>query len=62
MLDLAAGRLDGYVSDIPALLYYSKDKPQFKVAQRIPTGERYSIMFAKNSPLAPQVNEQITAL
>src|SRR5690349_9706664 len=62
MLDLAAGRLDGYVSDIPALLYYSKDKPQFKVAQRIPTGERYSIMFAKNSPLAAQVNEQITAL
>ena len=62
MLDLAAGRLDGYVSDIPALLYYSKDKPQYKVAQRIPSGERYSIMFAKNSPLAGQVNEQITAL
>ena len=62
MLDLAAGRLDGYISDIPALLYYSKDKPQFKVAQRIPTGERYSIMLAKNSPLAPQVNDQITAL
>ena len=62
MLDLAAGRLDGYVSDIPALLYYSKDKPQYKVAQRIPSGERYSIMFAKNSPLASQVNEQITAL
>ncbi|EWY42090.1 ABC transporter substrate-binding protein [Skermanella stibiiresistens SB22] len=62
MLDLASGRLDGYVSDIPALLYYTKDKPQFKVAQRIPTGERYSIMFAKNSPLAPQVNDQITAM
>ena len=62
MLDLAAGRLDGYISDIPALLYYSKDKPQFKVAQRIQTGERYSIMFAKDSPLATQVNEQITAM
>ncbi|UEM18402.1 transporter substrate-binding domain-containing protein [Skermanella mucosa] len=62
MLDLAAGRLDGYVSDIPALLYFTKDKPQFKVAQRIQTGERYSIMFAKDSPLAAQVNEQITAM
>lgn len=62
MLDLAAGRLDGYVSDIPALLYFTKDKPQFKVAQRIQTGERYSIMFAKDSPLATQVNEQITAM
>ena len=29
MLDLAAGRIDGYISDIPALLYYIKDKPQF---------------------------------
>jgi polar amino acid transport system substrate-binding protein len=35
MLDLAAGRLDGYISDIPALLYYVKDKPQFAVVERI---------------------------
>ena len=27
MLDLAAGRIDGYISDIPALQYYVKDKP-----------------------------------
>lgn len=62
MLDLGAGRLDGYISDIPALLYYTKDKPQFKVVQRIPTGERYSVMFAKDSPLLPAVNDQITAM
>ncbi|MFO1068921.1 MAG: transporter substrate-binding domain-containing protein [Geminicoccaceae bacterium] len=62
MLDLAAGRIDGYISDIPALLYYSKDKPQFAVVERIPTGEKYSIMFAKDAPLAAQVNEQLTAL
>ncbi|PWC90776.1 ABC transporter substrate-binding protein [Azospirillum sp. TSH100] len=62
MLDLGAGRLDGYISDIPALLYYTKDKPQFKVIQRIPTGERYSVMLAKDSPLLPAVNEQITAM
>ena len=57
MLDLQAGRVDGYISDIPALLYYSKDKPQFKVVERIPSGEKYSIMFAKDAPLAGQVND-----
>jgi polar amino acid transport system substrate-binding protein len=62
MLDLAAGRIDGYISDIPALLYYTKDKPNLKVVERIPTGEKYSIMFAKDSPLAEQVNEVLTQL
>ena len=54
MLDLQAGRIDGYISDIPALLYYVKDKPQFKVVERIKTGEQYSIMFNKDAPLADQ--------
>jgi polar amino acid transport system substrate-binding protein len=62
MLDLAAGRIDGYISDIPALLYYVKDKPQFVVLERIKTTEQYSIMFAKDSPLAAKVNEAITAI
>lgn len=62
MLDLAAGRIDGYVSDIPALQYYSKDKPQFKVVERIPTDEKYSIMFKKDDPLATQVDAQIAKL
>jgi polar amino acid transport system substrate-binding protein len=57
MLDLEAGRIDGYISDIPALQYYVKDKPQFAVVQRIPTGEQYSIMFAKDSPLAAQTDK-----
>ena len=39
MLDLAAGRIDGYISDIPALQYYVRDKPTYKVVERIPTGE-----------------------
>ena len=47
MLDLAAGRIDGYISDVPAVAYYIKDKPQYRVAARIPTGERYSFMFSK---------------
>lgn len=62
MLDLAAGRIDGYISDIPAVLYYIKDKPSYAVVQRIPTGEQYSVMFAKNSPLASKVNAEITKM
>ena len=62
MLDLAAGRIDGYISDIPALLYYVKDKPQFAVIERIKTTEQYSVMFAKNSSLLPKANDAITAM
>ncbi len=62
MLDLAAGRIDGYISDIPALQYYVKDKPDIKVVERIPTGEKYSIMFNKGDPLVTQVNDVITTL
>lgn len=62
MLDLGNGRIDGYVSDIPALQYYSKDKPQFAVVERIPTGEQYSMMFAKDAPLAAEVSTILTAL
>ena len=62
MLDLAAGRIDGYISDIPAVEYYIKDKPQYRVAGRIPTGERYSFMFAKTFADAGKVNDALTAL
>ncbi|RIX99542.1 basic amino acid ABC transporter substrate-binding protein [Aureimonas flava] len=62
MLDLAAGRIDGYISDIPAVAYYIRDKPQYAVVERIPTGEQYSIMFAKDSPLVPEATQAITAM
>jgi polar amino acid transport system substrate-binding protein len=62
MLDLAAGRIDGYISDIPAVQYYIKDKPIYKVVERIPTGEQYSMMFAKNSPLVEKANAEITKM
>ena len=62
MLDLTAGRIDGYISDIPALLYYVKDKPNLEVVQRIETGEKYSMMFAKDAELAAEVNEILTDL
>ncbi len=62
MLDLASGRIDGYISDIPAVEYYIKDKPQFRVAARIPTNERYSFMYAKTFPGADQVNAILSTL
>lgn len=62
MLDLASKRIDGYISDIPSVQYYVKDKPDLLVAERIPTGEKYSFMFKKGSPLAVEVNDVITSL
>ena len=62
MLDLAAGRIDAYVSDIPAVAYYLKDKPEMNVVERLKTGEQYSMMFAKDSPLASKANDVLTTL
>ena len=62
MLDVVIGRVKGYVSDIPALLYYTKDKPNLEVVERIPTGGRYALMLGKNSSIATDVNNAISAL
>jgi polar amino acid transport system substrate-binding protein len=62
MLDLQTRRIDAYISDIPALLYYAKDKPQYRVVERIETGERYSMMFARDSAWVEPVNSMISTL
>jgi len=62
MLDLATGRIDGYLSDPPAVAYYIKDKPQFRVAARIASGDRYSFMFAKNFTDAARIQATLTQL
>ena len=62
MLDLQSGRLHGYISDIPALEYFIKGKQHFKVIERIETGERYSMMFAKSNALVQEANDVISAL
>ena len=62
MLDLQARRIDGYISDIPSLQYYVRDKRQFDVVERMETGERYSMMFAKNSTLAVEADRAISEL
>lgn len=62
MLDLQTGRIDGYISDIPSLEYFIKNKSYFRVIERIETGERYSMMLAKGNPLIDEVDRVITAL
>ncbi|MEE4279144.1 MAG: transporter substrate-binding domain-containing protein [Halieaceae bacterium] len=62
MLDLQTRRIDGYISDIPALAYYVKDKPQFRVIERIETGERYSMMFARGSRWLEPIDAAISEL
>lgn len=62
MLDLKNGRIEGYISDIPALQYYAKVTGGVKVVQRLKTGEQYSVMFAKNNDLAKQFNVQLNLM
>jgi len=62
MLDLQSMRIDGYISDIPALEYYIKDKAAFRIVERIETGESYSMMFARDSALADEVDAVISDL
>jgi len=62
MLDLQTGRLDAYISDIPSLEYYIKDKPRFRIIERIETGESYSMMFAKGNPLVAEVDAVLSEL
>jgi polar amino acid transport system substrate-binding protein len=62
MLDLQSGRIDAYISDIPALEYFIKNKSIFRIIERIETGERYSMMFAKNRPTADEVDAVISTL
>lgn len=62
MLDLQSRRIDAYISDIPSLQYFAKDKPHFKVIERIETGERYSMMFARNSRWVEPINTAISML
>jgi polar amino acid transport system substrate-binding protein len=47
VLDLQAGRIDACVADMPAIAYLIKDKPEFKIVDRIATGEQYSLVFNK---------------
>lgn len=62
MDEVVAGRLDGYVMDIPMALYHSQSRSEIEVVERILTGEQYGLMFAKGSPLRDEFNTVITTL
>ena len=62
MLDLQSLRIDAYISDIPSLQYYARDKSHVRVIERIETGERYSMMLAKSSPWLERFDEVISTL
>lgn len=62
LLDVASGRVSGLVHDCPMDAYYIKDKPQYKIATRIPTNEQLAPMFKKNSPLIAEFDAQVTKL
>lgn len=50
MLDLTAGRFDGYVSDIPAVLYYIKDKPDLEVMLAFQREKSTALCLPKGVP------------
>lgn len=56
MMDLEAERIDGEISDIPASLYYTKDKETLKVVERVVTNEKYSFAFRKGDALRDEFN------
>lgn len=61
-LDVAAGRVGGFLHDCPSDAYYIKDKPQYKIVDHISTNEQFAPIFKKDSPLVGEINQEITKL
>jgi polar amino acid transport system substrate-binding protein len=62
LLDLAAGRIDGVVSDVPGMQYAFTKMPGLAVVERIQTGEQYGLMMTKDHPLLGKINDAITSM
>ena len=62
LLDLAAGRIDGVISDIPGMQYAFTKMTDLEVVERIKTGEQYGLMMTKDSPLLGKINDAITEM
>ena len=62
LLDLAAGRVDGVVSDVPGMQYAFTKMKGLAVVDSIKTGEQYGLMMTKDHPLLGQVNDAISAI
>lgn len=62
LLDVQSGRLDGAIGDIAGFQYAFLQMPTMHVVEAIPTGDRFAIMLAKDSPLLEDVNAAISAI
>lgn len=62
LLDLAAGRVDGVVSDVPGMEYAFTKMKGLAVVERIKTGEQYGLMMTKDHPLLGKINDALTAM
>jgi polar amino acid transport system substrate-binding protein len=62
LLDLAAGRVDGVVSDVPGMEYAFTKMQGLAVVERIKTGEQYGLMVTKDSPLLEKLNGALTEM
>lgn len=62
LLDLAAGRVDGVVSDVPGMEYAFTKMQGLAVVDRIKTGEQYGLMMTKDHPKLGAINDAITAM
>ncbi len=61
-LDLAAGRVDVMVSDMPGMQYAFKTMKGLAVRDRIKTGEQYGLMMGKDDPKLEKLNAALTAM
>jgi polar amino acid transport system substrate-binding protein len=62
MLDVKAGRILGGIGEVAGFQYAMSKTPGYKIAVRIPTGERFAIMTKKGSPLLQPMNDAISAM
>jgi polar amino acid transport system substrate-binding protein len=58
-LDLAAGRIDAMVSDIPGMQYAFKTMKGLVVKDRIKTGEQYGLMMGKDDAKLDKLNSAL---
>lgn len=61
-LDLAAGRVDVMVSDMPGMQYAFKTMKGLAVRDRIKTGEQYGLMMGKDDAKLEKLNAALTAM
>jgi polar amino acid transport system substrate-binding protein len=62
LLDLAAGRVEGVVSDVPGMEYAFTKMQGLAVVDRIKTGEQYGLMMTKDHPLLGKINDALTEM